>query len=312
MSLTVLVPLDGSSLAAQALPFAASLVSSAGGRLVLTHVQSPATTLAPPDYDPAREVELLRHAGLTASSLVYCTPTEDVADVLDLAIREVGADLVVMSTHGRSGLRRSVFGSVADRLIRRVEVPVALVPPRCAASWEARRPAQILVPLDGSPLAEQALDTAAHLAHELAAEILLVRSVSPIVHARYRGTRLTLSCADFAEIEDAWRYLSNVADDLRPNGLGVTIRVLIGSSAAAIADAARTERMDLIVMTTHGRGGLSRFVLGSVADGVLQRTGVPVLLSRSGVAHRSARVASASTATAERAEIDGQAHAMTR
>jgi nucleotide-binding universal stress UspA family protein len=220
-----------------------------------------------------------------------------VADVLDLAIREASADLVVMSTHGRGGLRRSVFGSVADTLIRRAEVPVVLVPPHCEVSWEARQPSQILVPLDGSPLAEQALHHAAGLARLLDAEILLVWALSPALHARYRNDKLTLSHADFVEVEDAWHYLSNAADGPRSNGLRASVRVLVGPPSATIADAARAEGIDLIVMTTHGRGGLSRYVLGSVADGLVQRASMPIILIRSGVADRSTAGAPASTAT---------------
>ena len=307
MSLTVMVPLDGSPLAARALSFASTLVSNGCGDLALAHVQSSLSSDVSSDYDPAQDVEKLRRAGLRATSLAYRAPSEDVAEVLNLAIREAGADLVVMSTHGRGGLGRSIFGSVADQLMRRAEVPVLVVPPRCAASWEAQRPSQILVPLDGSPLAEQALHHAAGLASLLDAEILLVRALSTVLHARYRNDKLILSCADFVEVEDAWRYLSNAADRLRSDGHRVTIRVLIGSPSVAIADAARTEGMDLIVMTTHGRGGFGRALLGSVADGVLQRTGVPVLFIRSGLADRSTFSTSASTATDANIQVDGLA-----
>ena len=304
MLLTVLVPLDGSPLAARALPFTADLASAGGGHVVLAHVRASLYSDVHSDYDPAQDVARLRREGVTASSLTYCAPSEDVADVLDLAVREAGADLVVMSTHGRGGLRRSVFGSVADQLIRRADVPVVLVPPHCEVSWEARRPSQILVPLDGSPLAEQALHHASGLARLLDVEILLVRALSPMLHPRYQNDKLVLSCADFVEVEDAWRYLANRADGLRSEGNRVSIRVLVGSPSAAIADAARTEGIDLIVMTTHGRGGLGRVLLGSVADGVLQRTSVPVLLIRSDLADRSTFDASASTATDADVQVD--------
>lgn len=312
MPLTVLVPLDGSPLAARALPFAASLVSGGRGQLALAHVQSSLSSVVASAYDPSQEVEKLRRAGLTATSFVYCAPSEDVAGVLELAIREAGADLVVMSTHGRGGLRRSVFGSVADQLIHRTELPILLVPPRCEMAWEARLPSQILVPLDGSPLAEQALGYAAGLARLLDAEILLVRALSPALHARYRNDKLVMSCADFVEVEDTWRYLSNLADGLRSNGGRASIRVLVGSPPIAIADAARTEGIDVIVMTTHGRGGLSRLLLGSVTDGVLQRTRVPILLIRSGVAHRSTLSAPASTRMESGTQGDGLAGSAAR
>ena len=112
---------------------------------------------------------------------------------------------------------------------------------------------------------------------------------------RYRGDKLTLSSADFAEVEDAWQYLAGIASGLRAGGSRSSFWVLVGSPAAAIADAARTEEVDLVVMTTHGRGGLSRLLLGSTADGVLQRSHVPILLVRSGAANRSAIATAAST-----------------
>ena len=307
MTLTVLVPLDGSPLAARALPFAASLVSNGRGEVALAHVQTSLSSPVPSEYAPARDVDTLRRMGLKATSLVYRAPSEDTADVLHRTIREVGADLVVMSTHGRGGLRRSVFGSVADQVIRRADVPVVLIPPQCEVSWETRRPSQILVPLDGSPLAEQALHHAAALARHLDAEILLVWALSPVLHPRYRNDKVILSCADFVEVEDAWRYLARVADGLRSDGHRVSIRVLVGSPPVAIADAGRTEGIDLIVMTTHGRGGLNRFLMGSVADGVLQRTNVPVLLIRSGLARRPTVSVSASVDTGARTQVNGLA-----
>lgn len=304
MSLTVLVPLDGSPLAARALPFAARLASAGGGCVVLAHVRAALSSDTHPEYDPTQDVENLRQEGLTATSLVYCAPSEGVDEVLELAIREAGANLVVMSTHGRSGLGQTVFGSVAGRLIRRAEVPVVLVSSRCEVSEETRPPSQILVPLDGSPLAEQALHHAAGLASLLGAEILLVRALSPVLHPRYRGDKLVLSCADFVEVEDAWRYLAACADGLRADGHRVSIRVLVGSPSVAIADAARAEGMDLIVMTTHGRGGFSRFVLGSVADGLVPRADVPILLIRSGVALRAASAESDATAPASSTQLE--------
>ena len=305
MTLTILVPLDGSPLAAQALPFAASLVEGGRGRLVLAHVQSSFYSDIPSYYDPAKDAEALRQEGVTATSYVHRDPSDDVAAVLDLAIREAAADLVVMSTHGRGGLGRSLFGSIADQLMRRAEVPVLLVPPACEVSWQARPPSQILVPLDGSPLAEQALDSAAGLARLLDAEILLVRALSPALHMRYRGDKLTLSSADFVEVEDAWQYLAGIASGLRAGRCRSSFWVLVGSPSVSIADAARTEGVDLIVMTTHGRGGLSRLLLGSTADGVLQRSHVPILLVRSGAANRSAIATATSTEVETATQADG-------
>ena len=282
MTPTVLVPLDGSPLAARALPYAKRLVARRGGRLVLAQVRLPALAFDASGSDVERVAAAFRAEGVRASSLTYAAPPAAVADMLRAAVVESRADLIVMSTHGRGGLRRTLFGSVADRLIRYADVPVLLIPPECHVSWQERGPGLFLVPLDGSPLAETALSPAVTLARQLNAELMLVRAVSPALHTRYRDGKLILSCADFSEIEDAWRYLSKQANESAAHGCPASIKVLVGSPATALTNAARTEGADLIAMTTHGRGGLGRLLLGSVADGVVRRSHVPILLARSG------------------------------
>lgn len=275
MADTLLVPLDGSPLAERAVPFAAQLAANGAGRLVLAHVATPAADAAP--YDLSAVADGLREQGLSVLTQLLTAPN-GVPAALDDLVRTLPADLVVMSTHGRGGLRRSIFGSVADGLIRRTATPALLIPPGCKHVWPEHRPALILVPLDGSDLAEQALGPAEKLAARSDAELLLVRVLSPVLHTRYRAGRLTLASAGFDEVEDAWSYLSAHADRLRALGRRVSIWVLVGAPAAAIAEAARTEHADAIVMTTHGRHGVGRLLLGSTTDGVLQRTGAPVLL----------------------------------
>jgi nucleotide-binding universal stress UspA family protein len=200
-----------------------------------------------------------------------------------------------MSTHGRGGLRRTIFGSVADALMRQTTRPVLLIPPGCKQSWAAQHPGLVLVPLDGSRLAEQALGPAAELAARFDAELLLVRVLSPVLHTRYRKGKVVLASAGFDEVEDAWTYLSDHAERLRAAGHRASVWVLVGPAAASIADAARTEHADAIVMTTHGRHGVGRLLLGSTADGILQRTGVPVVLV-------PARAVAGATGAAERAD----------
>lgn len=284
MTFTILVPLDGSPLAERALPFASSLASAVSGRLILAHVTPPAPTPGAPAYDSAAVVAALREEGVSVESRVYRAWPDEIADALLGGAAEERADLVAMSTHGRGGLTRWVLGSVADQLVRRATLPVLLVPPHCDVEWTTRRPDQILVPLDGSPLAEEAIEPAAWLAERVGAEMLLVRVLSPALHARYHQGRLVLSSADFAELEDVWHYLDDLAHRVRTAGHRVSIWVVEGSPSAAITDAARSEGMDLIAMTTHGRGGLRRILLGSIADAVLRQSTVPILLVRSGVA----------------------------
>jgi nucleotide-binding universal stress UspA family protein len=288
MTLTILVPLDGSALAGRALPYAVGLATAMHGRLVIAHARTAPGRSDAPGFDPEATAAALREQGLTAEArLVYCRRADDAAGALLQAARDAEADLIVMSTHGRGGLTRLVLGSVADRLFGRAEVPVLLVTSGCPTDWASDHGLQILVPVDGSELAEAAIEPAVKLAALVDAEILLVRIVSSIMHVRHRHGRTLLSSGDFEERDDAWQYLTRMADRVRQAGCRVSIWVLAGSAASTIAAAARTERMDLIAMTTHGRGGLSRFLLGSVADGVLRRSSVPVLLVRSGMSRAS-------------------------
>jgi nucleotide-binding universal stress UspA family protein len=287
MTLTILVPLDGSPLADRALPFASGLALAGSGRLVIAHVTPPLPVHGPTEYDPTAIVASLREQGLAAESHVVRAWPDDVPDVLLDVANEERADLLAMCTHGRGGLTRWVLGSVADQLVRRATLPVLLVPPHCSVDWTTRRPEQILVSLDGSRLAEEAIEPATRLARLLDAEVVLVRALSPTLHPRYDHGRVVLSSGDFAELDDAWHYLAERADGVRAMGQRASVWVVEGSPAAAITNAARSDDMDLIAMTTHGRGGLGRMLLGSIADGVVRRSTVPVLLIRSGRTRRS-------------------------
>lgn len=306
MSLTILVPLDGSPLAERALPYAAHLAARGDGRVVLAHVRSPSVAAAVEPFDPASLLGPLHATGVAATAQTFDAMPGEVAETLHAATSEAGATLVVMSTHGRGGLRRSLFGSVADQVIRRAVGPVLLIPPDCKADWEERSPSLILVPLDGSHRAEEALGPAIELARTFNAELLLVRVLSPMLHTRYRDGKMTFSCADFVEVEDAWNYLSVHADAVRATGCRASIWVLVGAPATAIAEATRTEHVDVIVMTTHGRHGVGRLLLGSTADGILHRTGIPVLLVKEGAPHRPTWTAH--TVHGERPEVRTPAH----
>lgn len=145
---------------------------------------------------------------------------------------------------------------------------------------------RIMVPLDGSPLAELVLPEIRDLAHRYAAEVLLLRVVptgSAVLIAASAGVSRS---GDFVtqelddEAEAARYYLWQVASGLRADGLEVHCRVAIGDPAEKIVEAAESGNVELILMSTHGRTGLRRIVLGSVAETVLRRTETPVFLVR--------------------------------
>lgn len=300
---TILVPLDGSALAARALPYAVTLARASHARLSLVRA---ALAHPLPGADPSeaqaavvqraeRELEAtaesLRSGGLTVETHVYY---DEAARAIVDATERQAVDLVVMSTHGHGGLGRWVYGSVADRVLRRVAAPVLLVPAAAEPPRTTDSARRMVVPLDGSPLAEAVLGQVRVLAAARGTEVLLLRVVEPPVPLEVDGEGyLSLPKRD-AELAEAQRYLERVAGQLRAEGVAVTTRVLLDQAVPTILAVAADYRADLIAMATHGRGGLARLVLGSVAAGVLHRACTPLLLVRP----TAVRAARASTAPA--------------
>jgi len=137
---------------------------------------------------------------------------------------------------------------------------------------------KILVPLDGSELARKALDQAEKLAKTFDAEIILFQVV-PFLPIYGSPELVTPLIVDEKQRESAEKYLTNLAEELKKRGLKVTTMVRTGQQVAVeIIDFAKETGVDLIVMCTHGRSGITRWVLGSVAHKVLTRTETPILL----------------------------------
>jgi nucleotide-binding universal stress UspA family protein len=277
----VLVPLDGSALAERALPFAATLSRTRGGRLLLLRVLTP----RPPRgeqlvLEPTAHAELdavadrLRGHGLEVEVEVSTTLFGDVANMIVAAARHHTAELIVMSTHGRGGLGRWVYSSVAEQVMRLAPVPILLVPANCERTWPVQRSPHILLALDGSDLAARAIDPTGTLAHALEAHVTLLQVLPPLNAAASSFVYENQAAVEAA----AARSLADAADTLRQAGVRVSVRIEFGRPAACIAEVAREDDVDAIVMATHGRSGLSRVVLGSVATETLQRAGLPVLL----------------------------------
>jgi nucleotide-binding universal stress UspA family protein len=186
----------------------------------------------------------------------------------------VKADLVVMTTHARGPVARFFLGSMADELVRRSAVPVLLVPPGPEPTRLIPQPApeHVVVPLDGSALAEEALGPAADLARLLKADCSLLRVVEPSPTQRVPEGR---------QEADAWAYLGRVAGRLHEQGLTVRVRVVSARHPAeAILEEARGLKNAVIALATHGRGGVRRMLLGSIADKVVRAACCPVFVYR--------------------------------
>lgn len=297
---TILLPLDESPLSERALCYAISLASRSGAKLLLLEAVQAHNTIVE-DAGEA-QVNTIEHAetylksivvraaarGVTAEPHVYYD--EPVRAILDAAERN-GADVIVMSTHGRGGLGRLIYGSVADQVLRRSNVPVLLVPAMVEHIWPAEGPHALLVPLDGSPLAEQALQAASLLTEGQSSQLILLRVVQPPSPGVYGEGYAYIPYDEEAEVAEARRYLQEQADRLSAAGQDVGIRVSVGQPTLRIGEVARACGADVIVMATHGLGGFSRLLLGSAATGTLAHTTVPLLLTRPAAAQAGAQPA---------------------
>jgi len=296
---SILVPLDGSPLAEQAIPIAQAIAQRARCKLKLVLVHQPPPILMKPgpeylkleltmqkadrEYLKSVTTALRERLGRMVSSAVL--RGLPVAETLARYTRELGADLVVMTSHGRGGVRRAWLGSVTDQLIRSTEVPVLVVrPAEPGAARPVWEPGEILVALDGSPLAEAALEPAIEMARLWDAELSLVQVVRPISLASGPHLAFPSSYSDQVTAmrrESAHDYIRDVAEGVRDSGTRASGVTVIGNSVPeTLIELAEPERVSLMVVATHGLGGLRRMVLGSVADKVVRGANVPVLVVR--------------------------------
>jgi nucleotide-binding universal stress UspA family protein len=297
----ILVPLDGSTFSKHALPVALELARRTGARLHMVQVHEPVTNQLHPDgipsYDDrwdgalrAQEEEYLRSLAGICQERVGISPVTELLDgpvvpALTSYAAEVGIGRIVMTTHGRGGISRVWMGSIADALVRRAAVPVLLIRPAAGeVAWDrAFAPRHILVPLDGSELAEGILEPALELGGLSNARFTLLRVVLPLPFIVPPGNIGSVySETGAAQSRDsAARYLTSAAGLLRAHGAHVDVATVYHTTPAlGILDFAATHAVDMIAMATHGRGGWSRVALGSVADKVMRGTMMPVMLYR--------------------------------
>jgi nucleotide-binding universal stress UspA family protein len=198
--------------------------------------------------------------------------------------------LIAMATHGYSGLQRWLLGSVAEKVLHRTTNHLLLVRPTGENSGEARL-STVLVPLDGSELAERVLPTVTSVAAELKLKVVLVRVLvriffqPPETVVPVFGTHIPNQKETWAEASAAATgYLNEKVEQLRAEGLADVSSVLIDSStegaAGGILDLVEKTPDNLVAMTTHGKSGLGRWVIGSVTERVVRHSFTPVLVIR--------------------------------
>ncbi|MBI4203155.1 MAG: universal stress protein [Chloroflexi bacterium] len=223
----------------------------------------------------------VRDSGIAISHAVH--EGDPASRIVDLAAEEL-TTLIAISTRGRSGITRWVLGSVTSKVLEATDNPMLVIHPvEGGATRGAARLANMVVPLDGSKTAEQILPHAVAVARAMNLGVVLVR-VTPTPSDYYRYMEYPAGrFQDFSKEVDqeAERYLQDLNAELNEQGVArVSHRLMHGQPAVAVIEVAKEVPNAMAAMTTHGRTGVGRWVLGSVADRVVRHTGVPVLLIR--------------------------------
>ncbi len=294
---TILVPLDGSPLAETALEPAVLLARRFEADLLLVRTLFPeALPEGSPRFEATHEAQrylksiadYLHSEDIVAHTVVL--PLEPAEGIVDEAeFRKV--DLIVMATHGRKGIDALLHPSVTMQVLRQTNAPILTC--KCASNddpaaltlhlpgFMTNPQAPILVALDGSLQAEEALPIAQELARVFGNPLLLVRvGEQPYIAGGAIGYETVIGQAMEWSLEEAESYLKRKVAELASTGLNVEIESAVGSPAQFIRQVARERQAGLIVIASHGRGWLGRFVLGSVAQHILHEVDTPVLLVR--------------------------------
>ncbi len=289
----MLVPLDGSELSEVVFPYAKELAGRLDLEIILLHVHNPEESETLPLHQAyierkvevmARQTEEMRQrtgigqggkAVQVRGELVAGYPAEEILRYAD----ENDIGFILMATHGRSGIRRWVLGSVAEKILQASKIPVWLVRAGVPAEvvYDKWPRITMLVPLDGSELAEAVLPHVKTLAKQQGIEqmdVVLFGVAEPSVGSVYYIPNVPTT------LEEMKEYLAKIEKRLKDAGLTVRSEVRRGNPTEQIIEYAGENPFNLIVMSTHGRSGLGRWVFGSVADKVLHGASSPVFLIR--------------------------------
>lgn len=293
----ILVPLDGSEVAERALPMAMKLADKGQGSITLLRVpyvhpvrietQSGGYGWLYPEQaeeqtlqDAVTYLEAVREKWAPENVTVHTMAISgDPAAVIIDTVVDQKTDLICMTTHGHSGFTRWMLGSVTERVLRSAPCPVMVF-------RESRAIRRVLIALDGSALAEQALRPGLEVARRLGARVTLLQVVTavPVPHdVIFQLEMAEGGIADYVAagaLEDAEHYLTGVAKEAARYGVAIETHVHIGPPAASIVDYSADNEVDLIVMATHGRSGLRRWVYGSVTEKVLRSGQCTLLVMR--------------------------------
>jgi nucleotide-binding universal stress UspA family protein len=261
--------------------YAEAIFSFAGERDAVDGIRDEWNAVARADIGEA--AQLLEPSGITVERLVVEGEPDE---VITNAARERGVDMIAMASHGRGAIGRAIFGSVADRVARTATVPVLILRvPEETGDIDSAEIRRILLPLDGSPLAEQAIPVATEISRTLGVPVHVVRVVDLVTSLPISTGTLGPAPSVATDVADRlWQEAENAAREtvrsavsqLQAEGIDASGATLHGSPFFAISDAAEPD--DLIVLTSHGRGGVQRWLLGSVAEKLIREAPAPVVL----------------------------------
>jgi nucleotide-binding universal stress UspA family protein len=297
MYANILVPLDGSPIAESVLPHARAFAAALGIPVHLLQVIDPDTLIpsVPDEKSPSHNIltgerehngDYLKEIAASFADPAALSSSVRMGKPAEVIIEAAGTHpdaLIAMATHGRSGIRRWLLGSVAEKVLHGADNDVLLI--RAMAQIDTKKTAQlerIVVPLDGSELAEKALPCAVGLAKKMNLELILLRVyLMPGVAYPTGSYAPDWKSLDRETRERARDYLEEKIRDFRKEGLERgSFRVLEGSAAEKIIEVAEKSSESLIAMSTHGASGVGRWVLGSVTERVVRHSDTAVLVVR--------------------------------
>jgi nucleotide-binding universal stress UspA family protein len=302
----ILVPLDGSELAERAIPYAEDLASHFGSEISLINVRTPSEDPEKPEFKayiskmaatieqdvkkypalpPGEQVKVKSTITRTSGGLTHAAE-----EILEFAGKEK-TELIVMATHGRTGIRRWVLGDTANKVASALNCPVLLIRANAEAPKKIHLN-KILAPLDGSKESEAVLPYVESLAARVKSginllyvtELLYHVVVSPSTAGYYGGegiVRVPYNDEEMKPMKDAAeKYIKGVSDKLNGKGIKTSYEVRVGSAGVEIIEVEEKMHPDMVVMSTHGHSGFGRFDHGSITDKVLHGGITPLLLVR--------------------------------
>jgi nucleotide-binding universal stress UspA family protein len=277
----ILVPLDGSPRAMEALEFAETLAWASQASLTLLHVEpwgESVESLRRDHVDLDALVERLRADGLDAHAIMRF---DDPEDGIALTATLESVDLIVLAPHLREGMDALLHQSVTTRMLTRSPAPLLIFPdamPSIGATPLADPAARILVPLDGSQRAEAALPLAMEVARYYDRELLLVRAAAPPTYPTAPELYIPSGASASAYRQEAESYLEDLAARVRHAGLRACTMVLAGPPEVELTALLASEPIGLVVLCTHGRTGAARLLLGSVARHLIYHATTPLIV----------------------------------